>query len=585
VRACTLLPASPPTARRCRSLPLLRRPPPRRLFNTRVLTPPPFRAPQTPLSLAGLLWGFSRSGHCPRGWLADGGLLTTATQLVPAMSLPDLTMALEGLCAWDLPALASPAAQGLLRQAAANRLAALAGAADPAASAAPMSLSSLSSYDGGDAPWPTAADGGAGGSGSASPSGGRAPASLPQLLPAPTLMGCAPHHAASLATSLARLGGAAPPGVLSLLEGVALAAPPGALTLGQLTALLYALSRMDYESLPLLGLAARRVAGGLGAPRLLAPSTAVMLLSAFSRFNRPPGPELLQAVADGVQASVRARGWRPRPGGEGGGQPGAAAADAGAGDAPDDAPRGAGAPDLAALLYALAVLRELNGPFALWLAQQLSEGGPAAASALAPDAPEALQLAAVLLSAQAQRASAVVACFPKDARGALLERWRRATLLRATKPPNGIQRDVLAAVKRLGFRCRPNAVSPDGCACPDVVVRVSTAVAAEDDGGDGSGSATPGASTPGAPAAAGTPGGAAAAAGAPAAAEWFALELVGPHNTSVNSQRLLAAAVLKWRLLQARGYRVVPVSCRDWLRMSRGDELTRVLYLQSVLKL
>ncbi len=42
----------------------------------------------------------------------------------------------------------------------------------------------------------------------------------------------------------------------------------------------------------------------------------------------------------------------------------------------------------------------------------------------------------------------------------------------------------------------------------------------------------------------------------------FALELVGPHNTAANSGRLLGSAALKYRLLQARGYLVVPISCK-----------------------
>jgi hypothetical protein len=37
---------------------------------------------------------------------------------------------------------------------------------------------------------------------------------------------------------------------------------------------------------------------------------------------------------------------------------------------------------------------------------------------------------------------------------------------------------------------------------------------------------------------------------------------VGTHNAAANSGRLLGDAALKYRLLQARGYLVVPVSCK-----------------------
>lgn len=238
--------------------------------------------------------------------------------------------------------------------------------------------------------------------------------------------------------------------------------------------------------------------------------------------------------------------------------------------------------DLAVCLYSLAVLRDLGSPFARWLSAQLTSEAAVESPAWRRRSPLAC---AALLAAQPQRAADVIAAYPQPLRAALLEAWRRRTLKRAGEASNPYQRDLLAALKKLGLRARPNAVTPDGCVCPDVVVRVPAAGAPPvSDGAEGGEAATdspsPSPSGSGAPAAAAAGGGAAAQ---PQAVEWVALELVGPHNTSQNSQRLLASAVLKWRLLQARGYRVVPVSCRDWRRISGGDQITKLLYLQSKL--
>jgi len=48
------------------------------------------------------------------------------------------------------------------------------------------------------------------------------------------------------------------------------------------------------------------------------------------------------------------------------------------------------------------------------------------------------------------------------------------------------------------------------------------------------------------------------------AGDFLAIELLGPHNTALNTQRPLGPARLKWRLLVARGYRVVVVNTWQW---------------------
>lgn len=60
----------------------------------------------------------------------------------------------------------------------------------------------------------------------------------------------------------------------------------------------------------------------------------------------------------------------------------------------------------------------------------------------------------------------------------------------------------------------------------------------------------------------------------------FALELIGEHNTAVNSNRITGDAALKYRLLQARGYAVVPISCREWDRIGFGEIFTKAMYVQ-----
>lgn len=68
----------------------------------------------------------------------------------------------------------------------------------------------------------------------------------------------------------------------------------------------------------------------------------------------------------------------------------------------------------------------------------------------------------------------------------------------------------------------------------------------------------------------------------------MAIELVGKHNCAANGPRVLGDAALKMRLLAARGWLVVPLSCRDWRKLTgpisaRPEEtlITKVVYLQN----
>lgn len=50
----------------------------------------------------------------------------------------------------------------------------------------------------------------------------------------------------------------------------------------------------------------------------------------------------------------------------------------------------------------------------------------------------------------------------------------------------------------------------------------------------------------------------------PFAGDVLAIELLGPHNAASNTQRPLGPARIKWRLLAARGYRVIVINTWQW---------------------
>lgn len=55
----------------------------------------------------------------------------------------------------------------------------------------------------------------------------------------------------------------------------------------------------------------------------------------------------------------------------------------------------------------------------------------------------------------------------------------------------------------------------------------------------------------------------------PGPGDLLAIELLGPHNAAINTQRPLGPARIKWRLLAARGYRVIVINTWQW-QNSRG---------------
>jgi hypothetical protein len=124
-------------------------------------------------------------------------------------------------------------------------------------------------------------------------------------------------------------------------------------------------------------------------------------------------------------------------------------------------------------------------------------------------------------------------------------------------PHNSQKADLVSVLRKMGYTAAANVTSPDGCVVADVAVALPP---------------------PGQPSSH-------AQATAANGARFVALELVGPHNSAANSPRLGGEAVLKFRLLQARGYMVVPVPVREWERVCGArDVWTKMVYLNAKLE-
>ncbi|GLC67548.1 hypothetical protein PLESTF_000569400 [Pleodorina starrii] len=344
----------------------------------------------------------------------------------------------------------------------------------------------------------------------------------------------------------------------------------------------------------------QQLVGPLGRSQLVsepwAPADVFKVLWACAKMNRHPGPLILAAAE---------RSWLQHTA-------------AGGGDAAATAPPPPPLPlhTITGLLWSLSVFRHHNGSFAQRLAEQLGawlaeadgdvqgtrprpptaaavlettgggggagrDGAPAAENDEPSRGPElqhlpqqqerqqqqqqeqqrrqaafarqAVQVAACLLAAQADRAdSPLNTALPPEVRARLVAAWRARLAQRLATPPNRHQADVVSVLRKMGFTAAANVATPDGCALVDVAVALRQTA----------------------------PSGATAAAAA-AAPRLLALELVGPHNTAANSPRILGEAVLKYRLLQARGYLVVPIPCFEWDQINHNDTWTKMVYLQT----
>ncbi|GFR43489.1 hypothetical protein Agub_g4575 [Astrephomene gubernaculifera] len=265
-------------------------------------------------------------------------------------------------------------------------------------------------------------------------------------------------------------------------------------------------------------------------------------LWACAKMNRHPGPHILAAAE---------RSWMSYT------NPAAAAA--------------AVPPPLHAitgLLWALAVFRHHNGSFAQRLAAQLAArlqegregGGDGSGGVEAAFGRQALQVAACLLAAQADRAeSPLNTSLAPEIRARLVAAWRARLAQRMARPPNWYQADILSVLRKMGLTAAANVATPDGCAVVDVAVALMPPRP----------TGLPGAA----------PGMATMMTGQPP--RLLALELIGRHNSAANSPRITGEAVIKYRLLQARGYMVVPVPCDEWDRITFQDIWTKIVYLQA----
>ncbi|GLI63063.1 hypothetical protein VaNZ11_005965 [Volvox africanus] len=169
---------------------------------------------------------------------------------------------------------------------------------------------------------------------------------------------------------------------------------------------------------------------------------------------------------------------------------------------------------------------------------------------------QAVQVAACLLAAQADRAeSPLNTTLSPEVRARLVAAWRSRLAQRLAKPYNRYQADLVSVLRKMGLTAAANVATPDGCALVDVAVAIR-----------------PPSPPPVAPGAPSPP---------PPPPRLLALELVGRHNTATNSPRILGEAVVKYRLLQARGYLVVPIPCYEWDRIDHKDIWTKMVYLQA----
>ncbi|KAG2500176.1 hypothetical protein HYH03_001758 [Edaphochlamys debaryana] len=263
-------------------------------------------------------------------------------------------------------------------------------------------------------------------------------------------------------------------------------------------------------------------------------------LWAAAKMNRHPGPQILAAAE---------RSWMSltEPAAEG--DAAAAGAAAGAARPPLHAVTG--------LLWSLAVFRHHNGSFARSLAEQLAARLSEEEAAFGR---QAMQVAACLLAAQADRVdSPLNTALPAEARSRLVAAWRARLAARVATPPNRYQADLVGVLRKMGLVAAPNVATPDGCVLVDVAVALP----------------------PASPAAASAAAAAAAAAGGAPQPRLLALELMGRHNCAANSPRVMGEAVIKYRLLQARGYLVVPIPCAEWDRIGHQDVWSKMVYLQS----
>uniref|UniRef100_A0A7S3QX58 RAP domain-containing protein n=2 Tax=Dunaliella tertiolecta TaxID=3047 RepID=A0A7S3QX58_DUNTE len=230
------------------------------------------------------------------------------------------------------------------------------------------------------------------------------------------------------------------------------------------------------------------------------------------------------------------------------------------------------------MLYCLAILREHTSPLNLLLSKQLAglhmqpllaesgkgwqqqqqqqqqksrqqQGGQEEAVRLPlQDRPDyrkhAKQVAAAMLAARAEgKVSPLQTLLPVEAGAVAMLAWQQAVREKGARKVKEYQRELWLLVQKMGMQAQPNVITPDGVACPDLIMVL--------------------ASSPGL---------------------CFALELVGTQNSAANTGRLLGDAALKYRLLQARGYLVVPISCKEWDRFGPSEAFSKMLYIQAKLE-
>ncbi|KAF6253964.1 hypothetical protein COO60DRAFT_367088 [Scenedesmus sp. NREL 46B-D3] len=482
------------------------------------------------------LSSFRRLGHFPAAWWA-GGLRALLDRHAAQLSGRDCVELLEVLAAWrHMPGVGSSTRmrqrvlprlqQRLLGQVWAPKQAAGSGSsrgsravissADSSPARSPAS--SLSSSDGSEQePMPLAAAGSTEASDSAEPA---AAAAAVQRRPAGAnlIAELSGPQTVWLLHSIGQLGLGSPQLKRQAFRRLQAVWPQ--LQVSAQVAAAAAAGRLGYDATAMLQVADLTQQGVSGGA-FRSVSAAARTLWTFGNLGKHPGPALVDAALSHVAAAAAAA------------------------NNPQQQQGVLPLREMSTALYAAAVLHELSHPAALLLLQQLQQAAAAGQLLGHPQfAQQSPQLAACLLVSQPAAAASLPAGraattempdtsagsdsatnpwlgFSREVQQRLQESWRRRVLRRSQSRPHALQQELAAALRQLGLRCKPNAVTPDGCVCIDI--------AATSPQGD-----------------------------------VLAVELLGPHNAAANTQRPLGPARLKWRLLTARGYRVVVINTWQW---------------------
>ncbi|GMH42371.1 hypothetical protein BSKO_10290 [Bryopsis sp. KO-2023] len=156
------------------------------------------------------------------------------------------------------------------------------------------------------------------------------------------------------------------------------------------------------------------------------------------------------------------------------------------------------------------------------------------------------QIAQCLLAANADGTTSPLEQLPSHYIAEAMASWRTVIKWNAEQEPSLFHRNVTASLHSMGVKYTNKRVSEDRCMVLDIFVPPLT--------------------------------------GSQAARQYkgVALELYGPQHLTVNTGRRVGKVILRQKLLQDRGYRVVPLFYTEWQEV-QGDAGKKETYLQGKL--